>query len=498
MSFIRCFCRLTPHAALIVAGLSCALITMEVQRMPAAHIVSFSMFAPVPYAFEVAAVAALCLIARRSRDGFPSNLRIARLAVALAAVASTWLLLWPLALGDALMLLIRIFYRVSTGLLMVFWAERLIGLGAWRTACLIAASFLVSSLLIAGMAVLPALLIDLVLVLVPAVAAVSLVAYSGEGSTLGSSGADDAPQTNADASLWPKMLAWSTRPLPRFPFSTSTDKFVAVALMALPLICRSPMVSTQSSWMSLQEGSLLSLSMQLSIGAGTALGAVAIALIVRFAWNRSFVLVLNLIVLPLSFVSFYTSQLPGSLFFLHFLIVDSTYKVTLFYVVMAPFLYPAKKPGAYSAVPLYAAFSFMIAMRALFSGLKSVLAPDVYATVGVIVVIVSFIGVGILTLLVVHTQLARKEEVGAGAPPQDTDALCVRLGDRFDLTPREREILALLAKNYRTPYIAEKLVVSQSTVKTHMRNLYAKLGVHSQAELLLLVDQEAESLSLKG
>ncbi|MEE0592650.1 MAG: helix-turn-helix transcriptional regulator, partial [Eggerthella lenta] len=63
------------------------------------------------------------------------------------------------------------------------------------------------------------------------------------------------------------------------------------------------------------------------------------------------------------------------------------------------------------------------------------------------------------------------------------------------LTPREREILVLLAQNYRAPYIAEKLVVSQSTVKTHMRNLYGKLDVHSQAELLLGLDEEAQSIT---
>mgnify|MGYP002797575766 FL=1 len=69
------------------------------------------------------------------------------------------------------------------------------------------------------------------------------------------------------------------------------------------------------------------------------------------------------------------------------------------------------------------------------------------------------------------------------------------MADRFDCTPREREILVLLAQNYRAPYIAEKLVVSQSTVKTHMRNLYGKLGVHSQAELLLRLEEEAENIT---
>ncbi|MCI8424724.1 MAG: helix-turn-helix transcriptional regulator [Adlercreutzia sp.] len=494
MSFIRWFCRTTPQVLLVIAGLSCALVAMEVQRMPAAHIVSFSMFAPVPYAFEAVAVAALCLYARRPGATLPSASRAARAAVALLAVASTWLLLLPVAFGDTAMLLVRVLYRLSTGLLVVFWAERLLGAGAWRGACLIAASFLASAVLIALMAALSAPVIDVVLLAVPLASGACLVGCRGFSdvvlsSQLGEGAADEAPPALAP------VIEQADRPLPRFSFSSSVDKFVAVALLALPLICRSPMVSTQSSWMSLQEGSLLSLGMQLSIGAGTALGAVVVALIIRFCWNRSFVLVLNLIVLPLSFVSFYTSQLPASLFFLHFLIIDSTYKVTLFYVMMAPFLYPVGKGRARAAVPLYLAFAFMIAMRALFSGLAGVLSPEAYATVGVIVVIVSFVGAGVLTLLVVHRQFSRKEEgVAQAAGPADAEATCDRLARRFDLTPREREILGLLARNYRAPYIAEKLVVSQSTVKTHMRNLYAKLGVHSQAELLLLVEQEAESL----
>ena len=38
-------------------------------------------------------------------------------------------------------------------------------------------------------------------------------------------------------------------------------------------------------------------------------------------------------------------------------------------------------------------------------------------------------------------------------------------------------------------------MVSQASGKTHMRNLYGKLDVHSQAELLLGRDEEAESIT---
>ncbi len=50
------------------------------------------------------------------------------------------------------------------------------------------------------------------------------------------------------------------------------------------------------------------------------------------------------------------------------------------------------------------------------------------------------------------------------------------------LTPREREILGLIGEGLRNPDIAEKLVISEATVKTHINNLFAKAGFHSRAD----------------
>jgi two-component system nitrate/nitrite response regulator NarL len=49
------------------------------------------------------------------------------------------------------------------------------------------------------------------------------------------------------------------------------------------------------------------------------------------------------------------------------------------------------------------------------------------------------------------------------------------------LTPRELEILALAAEGNSGPQIARELVVSPATVKTHLKNLYEKLGVTDRA-----------------
>jgi len=52
------------------------------------------------------------------------------------------------------------------------------------------------------------------------------------------------------------------------------------------------------------------------------------------------------------------------------------------------------------------------------------------------------------------------------------------------ISPREKEILYLLAKGYSGKEIAEKLVISQSTVHTHRANLMAKLGLKNRRELV--------------
>jgi two-component system nitrate/nitrite response regulator NarL len=53
--------------------------------------------------------------------------------------------------------------------------------------------------------------------------------------------------------------------------------------------------------------------------------------------------------------------------------------------------------------------------------------------------------------------------------------------DRPSLSPREREILGLTAAGHSAPEIAERLTLSPTTVRTHLQNLYEKLGVSDRA-----------------
>jgi LuxR family transcriptional regulator of spore coat protein len=50
------------------------------------------------------------------------------------------------------------------------------------------------------------------------------------------------------------------------------------------------------------------------------------------------------------------------------------------------------------------------------------------------------------------------------------------------LTPREKEIFNLLINNYSTRDIAQKLGISEKTVRNHISNVIQKLGVDSRIQ----------------
>jgi len=66
---------------------------------------------------------------------------------------------------------------------------------------------------------------------------------------------------------------------------------------------------------------------------------------------------------------------------------------------------------------------------------------------------------------------------------------------KFDnLTPREREVLTLMVKGMGNSEIAEVLVISLSTTKSHVSSILAKLGVTSRTEVIAMVMEDSFKL----
>jgi ATP/maltotriose-dependent transcriptional regulator MalT len=60
------------------------------------------------------------------------------------------------------------------------------------------------------------------------------------------------------------------------------------------------------------------------------------------------------------------------------------------------------------------------------------------------------------------------------------------------LSERELEVLRLLAAGLESPEIARELIISVSTARTHIKNIYGKLGVHGRVQAI----ERARALSL--
>src|SRR5215467_5369622 len=87
------------------------------------------------------------------------------------------------------------------------------------------------------------------------------------------------------------------------------------------------------------------------------------------------------------------------------------------------------------------------------------------------------------TTAAVIRQFVASEEPPAPVPQPASAA--PRERERSPLSQREREIVALVAQGFKNKEMAEKMFISEQTVKNHLHNIFDKLGVSDRLELAL-------------
>lgn len=83
-------------------------------------------------------------------------------------------------------------------------------------------------------------------------------------------------------------------------------------------------------------------------------------------------------------------------------------------------------------------------------------------------------------------------ETNAGSERNRLGVKCRDLSRQYGLTPREEEILLLVAQKHTLGQMARELYIGTNTVKTHTKHLYQKLGVHSRQDVLRLLGVREE------
>ncbi len=87
---------------------------------------------------------------------------------------------------------------------------------------------------------------------------------------------------------------------------------------------------------------------------------------------------------------------------------------------------------------------------------------------------------------------------GTGKSKATWRGACDEIARRYRLSKRETEIFSLISKGRNAEYVSTELVISIHTAKTHIANIYQKLGVHSSQEMLDLIDAFRAALEEEG
>jgi DNA-binding CsgD family transcriptional regulator len=91
--------------------------------------------------------------------------------------------------------------------------------------------------------------------------------------------------------------------------------------------------------------------------------------------------------------------------------------------------------------------------------------------------------------LVLGSDAAAKSERGVvNGPVRTYDEKVALLALRYNLSPKELEVIRMFAAGRSATYIAETKFVSSGTVRTHIKHVYAKCSVHSRQELITLIE----------
>jgi DNA-binding CsgD family transcriptional regulator len=260
------------------------------------------------------------------------------------------------------------------------------------------------------------------------------------------------------------------------------------------------------NWLYLQDGSVVSLAVQLATATGTALGSLFILGMLRYFWNHRGIELCRLLLFGIVVLALWLSVFAevGSVF-LFVMLLNVVQKLSFFLILASPFIIDAKSDRM-APLPLsYLGFSVgKILGGSLFMHADSnIIVLCLVAALMLLLFSSSMPALfGSLSELAGPTSSHETPDTASALMPESAPAeqregskikrCCAALAQDYALTARETEILFLLARGRTASYIAQELVISPTTAKTHLRTIYTKLGLHSQQQILSLVEETIE------
>lgn len=496
--------REVPGIAIASIGFGCALLAIEGDRLSTIRTVNLSGEYHAVASFASFLLLIVLALAYRKLDA-PAHVPVA-IAIGVGALMSTsmFVVLQQGVWEDSPVVssIARIAFGLGEGALLFLWMKALFPYGARACATVLG----LGTIVVAAMNSLIAFLkVDAAYGTVSLLPIVSMVllCYFREYARSRTPRADrDDLDVNVCDNPERSMVAgldFPDRSLVVPADRTDRGRRIFVVTMMLSLACYAVVFGDiHYQWIPLQDGGTVSLIIQLGTAVGTACGGASILVLVQHFWNRRSLELYKVFLIPTVLLALWLSSFVNETWiFLYLVLLNVTQKLVFLFIMLAPFLIESKRPHL---MPWCIAFLSFTAGKAASSLLLEHMSPDVFVSSSVIALVVLF-ACGAITSLSgsitdYHTPI-RGQWPGPDAPDVH-DALphanklqnaCHALTDQYQLTGREEEILVLLARGRTAQHIADTLVITQSTAKTHLRNIYAKMDVHNQQEILNLVEQ---------
>ena len=343
---------------------------------------------------------------------------------------------------------------------------------------------------------------------------------------------------------WEKSGEGQTAPAPNLQNAAQRKRIArkgdwlifATTIMLTTFLYAFLFVCTHDHYVRTQDGGTLSTLIQLGTTFGGIAGALLAILLARYLWEQANIELFRMLMLPIITIVLWLSSLAnGEWMEIYLALLGITYVLVHLFVMLAPF---SENPPASPCILWSLGYLSYLGGKFLSATISPLLSDTAYlgASVGALALLLV---TSIIPMLLANMRAGANKsggvnpanaieasasssasaiggsgenvfgiEAGADSTAQASHALrehdlqalraahAIRLreaarllGAQHGLTEREQETLELLVQGMGSRDIATELVISPQTAKTHRKNIYAKMQVHSQQELIDLAEQ---------
>lgn len=142
-----------------------------------------------------------------------------------------------------------------------------------------------------------------------------------------------------------------------------------------------------------------------------------------------------------------------------------------------------------ASLPFACALALMLSGLCLCAGFGMARAFGAAANAVVVLMFVAYLVAVVIIRSVAHGDEQKVRALEREVFDAYLSQRCAVIAERYELSPRESEMLAWLSRGHGYVYIAQLAFVSEGTVRTHAKNIFRKCGVSSREELIDLVDE---------